>query len=87
MALSPEQVFSFEDCLTLTQHRDIDAIGAANPSKRQATVLRLGTANTVKRISIRKIRRENWYDAGVCESPWTIEPFVELKTIWHPSAL
>ncbi|MBX3407356.1 MAG: aldehyde dehydrogenase family protein [Phycisphaeraceae bacterium] len=27
-----------------------------------------------------------WFDAAACESPWWIEPVVEMKTIWHPSA-
>lgn len=71
----------------LAQHRNVDAIGAANLTRRQAATLRLGTAENVKRVHVEKIGREEWYDAGACESPWRIEPFVEMKTIWHPSAI
>jgi acyl-CoA reductase-like NAD-dependent aldehyde dehydrogenase len=27
----------------------------------------------------------NWYSAD-CQSPWWIEPFIEYKTVWHPSS-
>jgi len=40
----------------------------------------------VKRVSIVPIKGDGWYDEAHCESPWTIEPFVEMKTIWHPSS-
>jgi acyl-CoA reductase-like NAD-dependent aldehyde dehydrogenase len=71
----------------LAQHRNVDAIGAANLTKRQAGMLRRGTAENVKRICIEKITPAGWFDAEMCESPWRIEPFVEMKTIWHPSAM
>jgi hypothetical protein len=29
--------------------------------------------------------RTDWFDEAECHSPWWIEPFVEMKTIWHPS--
>ena len=50
-------------------------------------VLRQGIAENVKRVEIEHIGREQWSDADVCESPWRIEPFVQMKTIWHPSAM
>jgi len=71
----------------MAQHRNVDAIGAANLTRRQAATLRLGTAENVKRVHVEKIGREQWYDADACESPWRIEPFVEMKTIWHPLAM
>lgn len=71
----------------LAQHRNVDAISAANIRKRQATILRQGTAENMKRVEIERIGREQWYDAHVCESPWRIEPFVQMKTMWHPSAM
>jgi len=32
---------------------------------------------------------DDWYEVGSGggESPWMIEPFVEMKTIWHPSGI
>jgi acyl-CoA reductase-like NAD-dependent aldehyde dehydrogenase len=29
----------------------------------------------------------DWFDAAACGHPWMIEPFVEMKTVWHPSAV
>lgn len=79
-------------------HRDIDAVLAAGVSADQARVLREGAAENVKRVKVlghtapgnkgaRVTRGEvDWFDAAACESPWWIEPVVEMKTIWHPSA-
>lgn len=69
----------------VAQHRDIDAINAANLSKQQATTLRLGAAQNIKRVHVERLGDDDWTDPAVCESPWSIEPFVEMKTIWHPS--
>lgn len=70
----------------LAQHRAVSAISAANLSKDDATKLKLGVAENLKRVRIASIAPEQWTDHAVCEHPWTIEPFVEMKTIWHPSA-
>ncbi len=79
-------------------HRDIDAVLAAGVSADQARVLREGAAENVKRVRVldhkatgnkgAKVTRGevDWFDAAACESPWWIEPVVEMKTIWHPSA-
>jgi acyl-CoA reductase-like NAD-dependent aldehyde dehydrogenase len=68
-------------------HRGVDAISAANLRRRQAATLRLGTAENAKRVEIQRIGRERWLDAEMCESPWRIAPFVQMKTIGHPSAM
>ena len=70
----------------MAQHRDVDAIHAANIPDDQAQTLRLGSAENVKRVRVRDLDAEAWYDADECENPWWVEPFVETKTIWHPSA-
>ncbi len=67
-------------------HREINAIHAANLDEDDARALRMGAAENIKRIEIREVDDAAWYDADGCESPWWIEPFVEMKTIWHPSA-
>lgn len=78
-------------------HRDIDAIHAAGVTAEQRQVLREGAAENIKRVTVResvaKAARSSksaavidFYDDETCESPWWIEPFVEMKTIWHPSA-
>ena len=70
----------------LARHREVDAISAANLRKDHAVILRAGAAENIKRVSVQKIGAEQWHDPDVCESPWAIEPVVEMKTIWHPSA-
>ena len=73
-------------------HRDIDAIHAAGLSPDQAKAVREGTADNLKRVFIHQgsgQRRDagaiDWFDDDRCQSPWLIEPFVEMKTMWHPS--
>jgi acyl-CoA reductase-like NAD-dependent aldehyde dehydrogenase len=83
-------------------HRDIDAVVAAGVSPEHARTLREGAAENVKRVCLmdKKASRQrgskassgegggvDWFDAAACESPWWIEPVVEMKTIWHPSAV
>lgn len=67
-------------------HREIIAIHAAGTSDDQERALRIGTADNLKRVTIRTTTGDEWFDAEACTSPWWIEPFVEMKTIWHPSA-
>lgn len=63
-------------------HRDIDAVHGA-VSGDSATTLRAGSAENIKRVVIRDHVE---YSSGTCESAWWIEPFVEMKTIWHPAS-
>jgi acyl-CoA reductase-like NAD-dependent aldehyde dehydrogenase len=63
-------------------HRDIDALHAAGLTPEQARTLREGCADNLKRVTV---RAEVAWHGDVCHSPWWIEPFVELKTVWHPS--
>jgi acyl-CoA reductase-like NAD-dependent aldehyde dehydrogenase len=69
----------------LAPHRDIDAVHAAGLTPAHASRLRAGVAENLKRVTIRD-ERTDFADARNCESVWWIEPFVEFKTIWHPSA-
>ena len=72
-------------------HRGIDAIHAANVSPEQGVVLREGAAENLKRVVVRDLPggagtgAGGWFDDEACEGPWWIEPFVEMKTVWHPS--
>lgn len=65
-------------------HRDVDGVHAGNLSAEESALLRGGSAENVKRVTARS--GVDWADAGACESPWWIEPFVEFKTVWHPSS-
>lgn len=75
----------------IASHRDINAIHAANVTDEHRTTLRQGAADNLKRVVVRNIQpgtdpqAGGWFDDD-CESPWWIEPFVEMKTVWHPSS-
>jgi acyl-CoA reductase-like NAD-dependent aldehyde dehydrogenase len=71
----------------MAEHRDINAIAAAGVDDETARVLWLGCADNLKRVRIVAHRDAAWLDPAICESPGTIEPFVEMKTIWHPMAM
>jgi acyl-CoA reductase-like NAD-dependent aldehyde dehydrogenase len=66
----------------IASHRGIDAVHAANLHQRDATALRLGSAENLKRVTV----RDADLTADDCESPAWIEPLLDMKTIWHPSA-
>jgi acyl-CoA reductase-like NAD-dependent aldehyde dehydrogenase len=67
-----------------SSHRDIDALHAAGVAADHAKTIREGAAENVKRVTVRE--KVDWL-ADDCQSPWWIEPFVEMKTIWHPSGV
>ena len=69
----------------LASHREVSAIHAAAEGEERA-LLRAGAAENLKRVRIVDTSGDGWFDAA-CESPWWIEPFIEPKTIWHPSAV
>lgn len=71
----------------IAEHREIDAVHAGALPDDHALTLRSGASENVKRVRTRDIDREGWFDEGACASPWWIEPFVEMKTIWHPSGV
>jgi len=70
----------------VSTHREIAAIHAAGVSPDHARLLRQGSAENLKRVTIRGLDHPiDWFDPATCESAWWIEPFVEMKTVWHPS--
>lgn len=68
-----------------SSHREIDAIHAAGVSGEHRTLLREGSADNLKRVCVHG--DVDFFDENACESPAWIDPFVEFKTIWHPSAV
>lgn len=66
-------------------HRDIDAIGGVFETTEERRVLELGAAENLKRVRLDDAATTDWHDDEARHSPWTIEPFTETKTIWHPS--
>jgi acyl-CoA reductase-like NAD-dependent aldehyde dehydrogenase len=67
-------------------HREVDAIHAAGCTKTERRTLEAGAAENLKRVTVRATAGAAWYTDRVCDGPDQLEPFVELKTIWHPSS-
>ena len=66
-------------------HRDIDAIGGAAETAEERRLLELGAADNMKRVRLETVGDGDYFDDDARHSPWAIEPFTEMKTIWHPS--
>jgi acyl-CoA reductase-like NAD-dependent aldehyde dehydrogenase len=65
-------------------HRGIDGVHAGGLSAAHRATLREGAAENLKRVRV--VDGPDFFDDALWESPRAIEPFVEFKTIWHPSA-
>jgi acyl-CoA reductase-like NAD-dependent aldehyde dehydrogenase len=65
-------------------HREIHAVSAATADAKDARTLELGAAENLKRVRVIRDAKPDWEDDDRFASPWSIEPFVEMKTIWHP---
>jgi acyl-CoA reductase-like NAD-dependent aldehyde dehydrogenase len=70
----------------ISSHREINAIVAATPDAKDARLLELGAAENLKRVRVIRDAQPAWSDDDRFAGPWSIEPFVEMKTIWHPCA-
>ena len=66
------------------QHRDIASIYASGLSKKQRIVIETNASNNLTRFTYLQIPKKDWFDSKATASPWNLEPFVEMKTIWHP---
>lgn len=53
----------------------------------EASTRQTAKAPKPKRTAESREESLDFFDADACTSPWWIEPFVEMKTIWHPSAV
>ena len=65
-------------------HRDLNAVLAAGCSPEERVILERGSSVNLKRVRISMLNSKDWYDKDLIESPYRIERFVEMKTIWHP---
>lgn len=68
----------------IAEHRDIDVVHAANLSDAEATALRAGASENLKRVSIRVV--PDWRDTHTCQGVDWIEPLIDFKTMWHPAS-
>jgi len=75
-----------ELCPWIASHRDIAAVAGAHLSQDDAKALELGAAENLKRVCL-STDAAKFSDDAFWNSPFAIQPFVEIKTVWHPSAL
>lgn len=71
----------------IASHRDVGLVVGANLDAASARLLHAGTADNLKRVTIHALGPDDWNDSQRCDGPEMIEPCVEMKTIWHPSAV
>ena len=70
----------------LADHREVNAISVVNLEEDSLTELRRRAAESIKRIHHERITASSWTNHEDRSSPWCVEPFLEMKTLWHPSA-
>lgn len=75
-----------ELCPWIASHRDIAAVAGAHLSNDDAKALELGAAENLKRVCLFS-DAPKFDDDTFWNSPFAIQPFVEIKTVWHPTAL
>ena len=68
----------------IASHRDVDSVHAIADESIAAT-LRAGAAENLKRVQILPVD-EDFTDTDRWTNPRRLAPFVETKTVWHPSA-
>jgi len=70
----------------MADHRAVNAISAVNLEDEQLTDLRKRAAESIKRIHHERVTPQSWKKHEERCDPWKVEPFLEMKTLWHPSA-
>ena len=69
---------------TFATHTHLRAISAAAVSADERKALRLGAAESVKRVRLSELADESsWFDERA-QSVYAIRDFLEFKTTWHP---
>ena len=68
----------------IASHRDVDSVHAISDESIAAT-LRSGAAENLKRVQILS-KDEDFSDTDHWTNPRRLATFVEIKTVWHPSA-
>jgi acyl-CoA reductase-like NAD-dependent aldehyde dehydrogenase len=68
----------------LAKHMDVNGLLVCPRDDAEAKLVQEEGAENVKRVKLlRGVRGEAWL-GDAAQSPLLIEPFVEIKTIWHP---
>ncbi len=72
----------------VSSHREIRAVSAADLDDAEIVQLRSGAAENLKRVHVApRGSLEAWLNDETESALGRLEPFVEIKTIWHPSAV
>jgi acyl-CoA reductase-like NAD-dependent aldehyde dehydrogenase len=70
----------------LATHRDVDAIDDGSGDAALSLLIETEAADRVRRVARPGARSEReWFDARRAEGIAQIEPFLEVKTTWHPA--
>jgi len=69
------------------KHRDIACIYASGLSKKQRFDMETAASHNLTRLAYLQIKKKDWFDSKATSSPWNLDPFVEMKTIWHPESV
>lgn len=72
----------------LATHRDVDAIDEGSGDAKLGALVEAEAADRVRRISRPKATKPaDWFDARMAEGLAALEPFLEIKTTWHPAGV
>lgn len=67
-------------------HMDVDAVAVFDASQEEAQKLGVEAAESVKRLHFFPTPDKGDWTSEEAQSPYSILPFVEFKTAWHPMA-
>ena len=65
-------------------HKDVNAISYCGDNDKEIKEIEMLSVENLKRVKIYK--RKNWHSKN-SQSPYFIEKFQEIKTIWHPTEI
>ena len=65
-------------------HKDVNAISYCGDNDKEIKEIEMLSVENLKRVKIYK--RKNWHSEN-SQSPYFIEKFQEIKTIWHPTEI
>jgi acyl-CoA reductase-like NAD-dependent aldehyde dehydrogenase len=69
----------------LATHRDVDAIDDGSLDPALSKLIEEEAADRVRRVARPKVAAAaDWFDARKTEGIAALEPFLEIKTTWHP---
>jgi acyl-CoA reductase-like NAD-dependent aldehyde dehydrogenase len=70
----------------LATHRDVDVLDDGSGDAVLSRIIEEEAADRVRRIARpAAVRRADWFTARKTEGIEALEPFVEIKTTWHPA--